>query len=119
MCLQNPSPLGKRHTLVIVTWPINYWIIDKDTYVKVSPTHVKSVALPCNIDNTNNNSDSVAHWLPTATKLTIMDTSRPNPLVKLPIFIEQDSMQYHMSESIDSITTLNFASRDFSKQNKV
>ena len=39
----NPSPLGKRHTVVKVPWPINYWVIDKDTSVKVSPPHMKSV----------------------------------------------------------------------------
>ncbi len=38
-----PSPLGKRHTIVIVPWPIIYWVIDKDTSMKVSPTHVESV----------------------------------------------------------------------------
>ncbi len=30
-----PSSLGKRHTLVKVPWPINYWVIDKDTSMKV------------------------------------------------------------------------------------
>ncbi len=39
-----PSPLGKRHIVVKVPWPINYWGIDKDTFVKVSPTPMKGVA---------------------------------------------------------------------------
>jgi hypothetical protein len=86
-----PSPLGKRHTLVKVPWPINYWVIDKGTYVKVSPTLVKSVALSCDIDNTNSRSYSVAHWLPTSAELTIMDPNQPKLLMKLPpISIEQD-----------------------------
>ncbi len=38
-----PSPLGKRHNIVKVPWPINYWVIDKDTSVKVSPTLLNSV----------------------------------------------------------------------------
>jgi len=58
-----PSPLGKRHTLVKVPWPINYWVIDKDTSVKVSPNHVKSVVSTREIYNTNSKSDIVAHWL--------------------------------------------------------
>ena len=39
-----PSPLGKRHNVDKVPWPINCWVIENDTYVKVSPTLVKSVA---------------------------------------------------------------------------
>ena len=39
-----PPPLGKRNTVVEVSWPINYWGIDKDTSVKVSPPPVKSVS---------------------------------------------------------------------------
>jgi len=57
-----PSPLGKRHTLVKVPWPINYWVIDKETSVKLSPSLVTSVALSCDIDNTNSKSDIAAHW---------------------------------------------------------
>ncbi len=30
-----PSPLGKRHTFLKVRWPINYWVINKDTHVNV------------------------------------------------------------------------------------
>ena len=48
-----PSPLGKRHTVGKVPLPINYRVIDKDTYVKVSPGHVKVVVLSSNIDNSN------------------------------------------------------------------
>ncbi len=88
-----PSPLGKRHTQVKVPWPMNYRVIDKDTFVKVSPTSVKSVVSICEIDNTNSKSDIVAHWLPTSSVLTIMDSNnQPKPLMKLPISIEQDSM---------------------------
>ena len=45
-----PSPLGKRHTIVKVPWPINYWVTDKDTSVKVSPTPVKSVVPSFDVD---------------------------------------------------------------------
>ncbi len=44
-----PSPLGKRHIVVKVPWPIQYWVIDKDTSVNVSPTHVKSVVSSLNV----------------------------------------------------------------------
>jgi len=39
-----PSLLGKRHIIVKVPWLIYYWVIDKDTRAKVSPTPVKSMA---------------------------------------------------------------------------
>jgi hypothetical protein len=45
-----PSPFEKRYTFVKAPWPINYWVIDKDSYVKVSPTLVKNVASTCDID---------------------------------------------------------------------
>ena len=72
------------------------------------------------IDNTNNKSDIVAHWLPTtATLTTIMDPNQPKPLVKLPISIEHDSMQYHTTMLINSATTLNSVSRDFLTRNNL
>ena len=118
--LTKPSPLGKRHTLVKVSWPINYWVVDKETYVKLSPTHVASVALSCDIDNTNSKSDIVAHWLPTFVALTILDpNSQPKPCMKLPISIEHYSMQYHTSVLIDSATPLNFVSKDFLTRNNL
>ena len=49
----------------------------------------------CDIDNTNNISDITAHWLPTTAALTITDPNQPEPHMKLPIYIEQNSMQYH------------------------
>ncbi len=58
-------------------------------------------------------------WLPTATSSTIMDPNQPKPLMKLPISIEQDSMQYHTSVLIDSTTTLNFVSRDLLTRNSL
>ena len=81
--------------------------------MKVSPTFVKSVASTCDIDNSNNKSYIVAHWLPIASTLTIMDPNQPKHLIKLPISIEQDSIQYHTSVLIDSASTLNFASHAF------
>jgi hypothetical protein len=68
-----PSSLGIRHNLVKVPWPINYWVIDKDTHVKVSSTHVHSVSSPIDVTNSTNQSDIAPHWLPSTTVLTIMD----------------------------------------------
>ena len=73
--------MGKRHTLVKVPWPINYWVIDKDTSVKVSPTLVKSVVSTSDMDNTNRKSDIAAHWLPIAVTLTITDPNQPEPFI--------------------------------------
>ena len=61
--------------------------------MKVTSTPVKSVVPICEIDNTNSKSDIVAHWLPTSSVLTIMDSNnQPKPLMKLPISIKQDSI---------------------------
>ncbi len=68
-----PSPLGKRHNFVKVPWPLNYWVIDKDTYVKVSPPHVKSVDLSLTLDESNSKTEIAYQWLPTVVALTIMD----------------------------------------------
>jgi hypothetical protein len=70
------------------------------------------VALSCDIDNTNSKSDIVAHWLPTAATLTIMDPDQSEPLMELPTSIKQDSMQYLTSVLIDLASTLNFVSQD-------
>ena len=111
--LTKPSLLGKRHTVVKISWPINYCVIDKDTYVKASPPPVKSVDLPLTMDEANNKSDCAFKWLPTAAALTIMDPNQPEPLMKLPISIEQESLQFHTNVLIDSTTTLNLVSQDF------
>ncbi len=90
----NLSPLGKRYNVVKVPWPINYWVIDKDISIAVSPTPVKSVVLPLNVVNANSKSDNAySHWLPTDATLTIMDLNQPELLMKLPVSIEQDSLQ--------------------------
>ncbi len=109
--LTKPYPLGKRHNAVIVPWPINYWFIDKDSPVKMSPTRVKSVVSSLDIGITKSKSDIDSHWLATTASLTITDPNQPEPLMKLPISIEQDSLQYHTSVLIDSATTLNFANQ--------
>jgi hypothetical protein len=70
-----PSPLRKRHTIVKVHWPINYWVIDKDTPVKVLPTLGNSVVPSLTVGNTNSKSDIASHWLPTAATITIVDPS--------------------------------------------
>ena len=85
-----PSPLGIRHNLVKVHWPINYWVIDKETLVKVPSTHVQGVSSPVDITNNTNQSYIASHWLPSAAVLTIMDPNEPEPLMKLPISIEYD-----------------------------
>jgi hypothetical protein len=42
-----------------------------------------------------------------------MDPNQPEPLMKLPISIEQDSLQFHTRVLIDSVTSLNFVSEEF------
>jgi len=108
-----PSPLGIRNQLIKVLWPINYWIIDKDTPVGVPSTHVQSVSSPIDITNITNQSDIASHWLPSAVALTIMDPNKPELLMKLPISIEYDSLRYDASVLIDSTATLNFVSQEF------
>ena len=73
----------------------------------------------CEMNNTNNKSDIAAHWLPTDGVLTIIDPNQPEPLMKLLIYIEQDSMQYHTIILIDSAATLNFLSQDFLTRNNL
>jgi hypothetical protein len=114
-----PSPLGKRHIVVKVSWPINYWVIDNDTYVKVSPPHVKSVNSSLNISTTNSKSDIACHWLPTTVALTIMDPNQPKPLLKLPVSIEEESLQFHTSVLIDLAAALNFMSEGFLTRNNL
>ena len=104
--------MGKRHNLVKVPWPINYWVIDKDTPVKVSNTPVQSVISTVEVSNNTNQSDIVSQWLPPATVLTIMDPNEPEPLMKLPISIEYGSIRYDTSVLIDSAASLNFVSRE-------
>jgi hypothetical protein len=105
-----PSPLGKRHTVVKVPWPIKYWVIDKDTSVKASPPSVTSVDLSIPVNKTITKIDIASQWFPTAAALTIMDPNQPEPLMKLPVSIEQDSLQFLTDVLIDSATTLNFVS---------
>jgi hypothetical protein len=115
--LTKPSPLGKKHTVVKTPWLIIYWVIDKDTHVKVLPTPLTSMVSSSKLRNANSESDIASHWLPTAATLTIMDPTQPEPVMKIPISIEHDYMQYHTSVLIDSTTTLNFASQNFLTRN--
>jgi hypothetical protein len=46
-----------------------------------------------------------------------MDPNQPEPLMKLPISIEQDSLQFHTNVLMDSASSLNFASQDFLTRN--
>ena len=81
--------------------------------MKVSSTPVQSVNSPIDFPNSINQSDIAAHWLPSAAVLTIMDPNEPEPLMKLPISIEYDSLRYDTSVLIDSAATLNFVSQEF------
>jgi hypothetical protein len=54
---------------------------------------MKSVASTLDVGNTNSKYDIASHWLPIAATLTIKDPNQPEPLMKLPISIEQDFMQ--------------------------
>jgi hypothetical protein len=53
------------------------------------------------MDKTNSKSEIAFQWLPTTVALTNMDPNQPEPLMKLPIFIEQDSLQFHSNVLID------------------
>jgi hypothetical protein len=65
------------------------------------------------MSTTNGKSDMASHWLPTTVALTIMDPNQLEPLMKLPISVEHDSLQFHTSVLIESATTLKSASEDF------
>ena len=71
------SPLGNIHTLVKVPWRIHYWVIDKDTPIKMSSTPVQSLIFSTSIHK----SDIASHWLPAAVALTIIDPHEPEPLM--------------------------------------
>ena len=74
---------------------------------------MKSVDLSLTMNETNSQSDIASQWFSTAVVLTIMDPNQPEPLMKLPISIEHDSLQFHTIVLTDSAATLNFASQDF------
>jgi hypothetical protein len=69
--------------------------------MKVSSTHVHSVSSPIDITNTTNQSDIASHWLPSADVLNIMDPNKLEPLMKLPISIEYDSLRHDTNVLID------------------
>ena len=48
-----------------------------------------------------------------------MDPNQPEPLLKITIFIEQNSLQFYTNVLIDSTTTLNFVSQDFLTRNNL
>ena len=76
-----------------------YWVIDKDTLVKVPSTTVHSVN---SLVDSTNQSDIASHWLPSAAALTIMDPNEPKPLMKLSMSTEYDSLRYDTNVLIDS-----------------
>ena len=55
--------------------------------------------------------------LQTTTTYTIMDSNPSEPLMELPISIEQDSLRYDTSVLINSYTILNFVGRYFLNRN--
>ena len=69
--------------------------------MKVSSTPVQSVKSPINATNSTNQSDIASYWLPSAALLTIMDPNDPEPLMKIQISIEYDSLRYDTSVLID------------------
>ena len=69
--------------------------------MKVSPSPLRTVDLSLTMDKTNSKSEIAFQWLPTTVALTNMDPNQPEPLMKLPIFIEQDSLQFHSNVLID------------------
>ena len=111
--------MGKRHTIVKVPWPIYYSVIDKDTHLMVSPTHVQSMVSSIDVNNNTNQSEIAAHWLPTTLTLTITDHNQPKPLTKLPVCIRRYSLQYHTSVLIESASTLDFVSQNFMTRNNL
>jgi hypothetical protein len=76
--------------------------------VNVTSTHVQSVSSPIDITNSTNQSNIASHWLPSAFALTIMDPNEPEPLMKVQISIEYDSLRYDTNVFIDSAATLYF-----------
>ena len=69
--------------------------------MKASPPHVKNVDLSLTVNETISKSDISSQWLPTTVALTIMDPNQLEPLMKLPISIEQDSLQFYTDVLID------------------
>ena len=80
---------------------------------------MKNLDSSLNMRKTNSKSEIASHWLLTTATLTIMDPNKPEPLMKLPISLEHDSLQFVMNVIIDSAATLNFASQDFLTRNNL
>jgi len=83
----------------------------------VSPTAMKSMVLSVDVGNATNKSEIGSHLLHTAAILIKVDPNQPKALIKLPISIRRDSLQYHTSALIDLATTLNFVSQNFLTRN--
>ena len=111
-------------------WPVNYWVIDKDTPVlsghnvreqnvpsddTTATTETESdEAPPSDIDETEVNPDIIAQdaankYLPAAAAYVIMNPDHPELLMRVPVKIndqETDAL-------IDNAATLNFVSKSF------
>ncbi len=113
-----PSPSGTRHTLVKVPWPINYWVIDKDTPIKVPLITMQPIPVG-EPPSTTDIPEMAAHWFPIASALTILDPNQPSPLMKLPISLMVDSNSISTTALIDSAASLNFVSIEFLTRNSL
>jgi hypothetical protein len=71
------------------------------------------------MNTTNSKYNMASLWLPTTVALTIMDPNQPGPLMKLPISIDQLSLQCHTSVLIDLETTLNFMIEEIFTRNNI
>ena len=113
-------------------WPVNYWVIDKDTPV-LSEHNVREQNVPSDdatetesaeahtseIDETEVNPDIIAQnaankYLPAAAAYVIMNPDHPEPLMRVPVKIndqETDAL-------IDNAATLNFVSKSFIDEHK-
>jgi hypothetical protein len=87
--------------------------------MRVSPPPTQRVDSSLPLDATDSKSESAFQWLPTAAALSIIDPNQPKPLMKLPISIEQNSIQFHTTVLIDSVATLNFVCQNFVTQNNL
>ena len=116
-------------------WPVNYWVIDKDTPVlseylvreqtvpssDTAATETETVdadpseteeaeVIPENIAR-----DAANKYLPTAAAYVIMDPDHPEPLMRVPITIND----HHTDALIDNAATLNFVSKSFIEKHEL
>jgi hypothetical protein len=74
-------------------------------------THVYNAISSVDISTATEQFYIASRWLPTVATSTKMDLGQSEPLMKLPISLEQDSLRYDSSVLIDSIAPLCCASQ--------